>query len=648
MRMIIKVGVGIILAAENLGVSAQVKAPETIVAEGTPAVPSELQESAGPYLEARPVVWATWNQGDRSMLISTRFGNTFQLHTVATPMAMRRQISFGPETTREGRYAPQSGDVLLVSRDVGGGEHFQFFDLKGGRLHLLTDGKSRNRFGTWSPDGTLIGYSSDRRTEDATDLYVLNPRDPKSNRMVFKAPSGSWQINDISPDNRTALVSQSVSASQTNLFTLNLETRQLRAITDPKSGVGYGKARFASDGSVWTMSDKGSDFPRLGKIDRASGEFIPIVPGERWGVEAFDVSSKGDFVAFVVNEAGVSRLKVLDTRSGTVREVRNLPRGWIPSMEIAPWGEIALVLSGPQIPFDAYSVNARTLAVTQWTASETGGLDPKENAQLAVVETTSFDGEPISGFLYRPDPRKFPGKRPMVIDIHGGPEQQERPRFQEAKNYLINELGIALFFPNVRGSTGFGKRFESLDNGPFKRENAVKDIGAFLDYFAKDPRIDQHRVGVTGGSYGGFMCYASSIAHGTRLRAGICEVAPSSLVTVLESMWGSRRIGRRAEYGDESDPVQRTKLLAISPLTHASEIKIPLMIAQGANDPRVPVSEAKQMVDAIRANGKDVWYVVATNEGHGFVKRDNADYYFLLTIMFWQKYLLGEPLARTR
>ncbi|MDP9416149.1 MAG: prolyl oligopeptidase family serine peptidase, partial [Pseudomonadota bacterium] len=254
----------------------------------------------------------------------------------------------------------------------------------------------------------------------------------------------------------------------------------------------------------------------------------------------------------------------------------------------------------------------------------------------------SFDGLPISGFLYRPDPSRFPGRRPLILDIHGGPEAQARPTFQFQKNYLLNELGIAIFYPNVRGSTGFGKTFVNLDNGPFKREDAVKDIGAFLDRLRKDAGLDSGRIGVTGGSYGGYMCYSSAIHFGEHLRGAVCEVAVSNIVTVLESMESYRRDLRRPEYGDEREPAQRAKLIAISPLTRAKEIQIPLMVVTGANDPRVPKSEADQIVEAVRANGREVWHLVATNEGHGFMKKENDDYRFWVTVLFWRHHLLGQ------
>ncbi len=248
----------------------------------------------------------------------------------------------------------------------------------------------------------------------------------------------------------------------------------------------------------------------------------------------------------------------------------------------------------------------------------------------------------MSGFLYRPDPKRWPGKRPLLFNIHGGPEGQSTPGFLGRNNYLLNELGIALFYPNVRGSTGFGKRFVALDNGPFKREDSVKDIGAFLDRFDKDPRIDAKRIAETGGSYGGYMCYALAIRYGDRFKTANCIVAISNFVTFLENTQSYRRDLRRVEYGDERDPAQRAKLVEISPLTRAKELKIPLMVVTGGNDPRVPASEANQMVAAVRANGVPAWHLLAKDEGHGYAKKENQDYQFWTSLMFWQANLLGK------
>jgi dipeptidyl aminopeptidase/acylaminoacyl peptidase len=333
---------------------------------------------------------------------------------------------------------------------------------------------------------------------------------------------------------------------------------------------------------------------------------------------------------------------LFDVASGQSRAASGLPAGVIGGLDFAPWGPLGFTLTSARSPADAFSLDPSTMAITRWTESETGGLDPKANVEPELVEVKSFDGEPVSGFLYRPDPAKFPGKRPLIVNIHGGPESQAQAGFLGRNNYLINEQGIAIFFPNVRGSSGFGKRFVSLDNGPFKREDSVKDIGAFLDRLAADPAIDGSRMAVTGGSYGGYMCYASAIMYADRFKGALCNVAISNFVTFLENTQSYRRDLRRVEYGDERDPKQRAKLLEISPLRRISEIKAPLFIVQGANDPRVPKSEADQIVKAVRDRGTDVWYLVGENEGHGFAKKENQDYQFWSTLMFWQKNLLAK------
>lgn len=618
--------------------SGTVTLPAGLVADGVPPVPPELAERTRPYMEFRSAGFGGWNARDRSMLISTRFGDTAQLHRVAAPMHYRQQLSFEPEPLG-GSWSP-AGDVLVVNKDIGGDEFYQLYTLSNGRLDLLTDGRSRNNFGAWSKDGRWIGYSSTRRNGTDTDLYLIDPRDRSTDRLVAQVEGGGWNFADFAPDGRRAVVINYRQVTNSDLYLIDLASGRMTPIGDIAQDIAYGGAEFAPDGTLWVTSDEGSDFRRLGTLDLATGRFAPVSREPRWDVTGFDVSPDGSTIAYVTNEAGVSRLKLLDTGSREVRTVEGLPPGVIGGLEIAPWGTIGLTMSSARSPADAFSVDPRTLAITRWTRSETGGLDPEANVEPELVEVRSFDGEPVSGFLYRPDPARFPGARPLIVSIHGGPESQSRPGFLGRNNYLLNELGIALFYPNVRGSTGYGKRFVGLDNGPALRENSVRDIGAFLDRLARDPRIAGERIGVTGGSYGGYMCYASAIHFGDHLRAANCVVAISNFVTFLENTQSYRRDLRRVEYGDER--TQRAELMRISPLTRVSELRVPLMVVTGANDPRVPASEADQIVAAVRSQGGTAWHLLGRNEGHGFARKENQDYQFLTGLMFWRRTLLGD------
>ncbi len=615
---------------------ATIPVPAAITADGIPALPETLRGQTQSYLEFRTASVQGWNPKTRGLLIATRFGNSAQLHEVAAPGMDRRQISFEAEPIAGADYAPGSGDTLLVTKDVGGGEFFQLYTLKAGRLSLLTDGKSRNEGAVWSRDGKRVGYTSTRRNGTAGDLYVMDPRDPKSDRLVAQVPDNGWGFGDFAPGGGKALVGKYVSVEKSEIYELDLASGKLTKLT-PDTPAAWGEAQYGPDGTVYVTSDLGSDFARLGTL--RGGKFVPVSRETRWDVETFQLSDDGSFIAYVVNEAGASKVRLLDVKTGSVREPK-LPAGVISNIQIAPWGDIAFSLDSARSPADAWVVDPRTLKATRWTFSETGGLDPAVNREPELVAVKSFDGTAVSGFLYRPDPAKFPGQRPLILSIHGGPEGQSRPGFLGRNNYLLNELGIAVFLPNVRGSTGYGKRFVGLDNGPFKREDSVKDIGAFLDVLAKDPRIDPARIAETGGSYGGYMCYASAIRYAGRFKAALCTVAISNFVTFLENTQSYRRDLRRVEYGDERDPAQRAKLLEISPLTRIAEIKVPLLVVTGGNDPRVPASEADQVVKAVRANGGTVWHMLAADEGHGFRKKANTDYNFWGTLAFWQANLL--------
>lgn len=642
---------GLTLMATATAAQAAVAVPAAVVADGVPDIPEQTVHDTRTYLEFRSANFLGWNPADRSMLVKTRFGSTDQLFQVAAPGSARRQISFENEPTPFATHAPGGGDVLVVQKDTGGDEFYQLYRLDNGSLTLLTDGKSRNWFGSWSRDGRLLGYASSRRNGADMDLYVVDPRDPSTDRRVAEVKGGGWNISDFSADGRKALAINRLAINHAVVTEVDLASGRMRNLTDARQAVSYADAHYAADGQIWVLSNRDADFVRLGMLDPRKGSFSAVSREPKWDVTDYAVAADGTFVVYAINDAGVSRVRVLDTASGNVRNVDGLPNGTLhwsfgQLLQIAPWGEIGLSLSSASVPGDTFSIDPGTLEVKRWTFSESGGLDVSRNREPELVDIKSFDGEAMSGFLYRPDPAKFPGKRPLIVDIHGGPEGQSRPGYLGPDNYLVNELGIAIFMPNVRGSSGYGARFLSLDNGPFKREDSVKDIASFLDALAVDPALDADRFAVYGFSYGGYMCYASAVHYSDRLRAASCAVAISDFVTFLENTQAYRRDLRRVEYGDERDPAQRAKLAEISPLRNVDRIRIPLMVATGGNDPRVPASEADQIIKAVRDNGGEAWHVLARNEGHGFHKRENRDFIFWSGVEFWKRFLLSPDTAR--
>jgi dipeptidyl aminopeptidase/acylaminoacyl peptidase len=623
---------------------AVVAPPENLVVEGVPKIPASLAETAGRYGEYRYAGLADWHPAKRNILISTRFAETPQLHLVSLPGGERHQLTFFPDAVRVGRFHPNDGEYLVFSKDNGGGEWYQLyrFDLATGEITLLTDGKSRNSLGPWSNQGDQIAYTSTRRTGMDADLWVMNPMDPKSDHLLTKLQGGGWQPLDWSPDDKQILLLEELSINESYLWLVDTVTGEKTALTprDAKEKVSYGGAQFSKDGNgIYVTTDKESEFHRLAYLSLSSKEYSYLTTNISWDVEAFDLSHDGKRIAFVTNENGLSNLWDFSTATPTsLHEHKNLPSGVISDVRWHRNGhELALTLTNAQGPEDVYSLEMTTGELERWTDSETA-VPTKDFPPAELVEWKSFDGRMISGFLYRP-PAKFTGQRPVAVMIHGGPEGQSQPTFLGRSNYLLNELGIALIFPNVRGSTGYGKNFTLLDNG-FLREDTYKDINALFDWIGTQANLDAERIAVMGGSYGGHMTLAVSTFYSDRIRCSVDIVGMSNLVTFLEHTESYRRDLRRVEYGDERDPKMREFLERIAPMNNIEKIKKPMLVIAGKNDPRVPISESDQIVAALKKSGTPVWYIMAKDEGHGFQKKPNQDYQFYALVEFLQEYLL--------
>ncbi len=634
----------VLFAALAFAQSDEIVPNENLVAEGIPKIPASLAESVGRYSEFRTAGFASWHPTRREMLIQTRFGDTNQVHMVKFPGGARTQLTFYADRTSGAWYEPVHGDSFVFEKDIGGGEFFQFYryDLATGDVTLLTDGKSRNTGPMWSYQGDRIAYGSTKRNGNDVDIWVVKASDPASARMVAEMQGGGWGVSDWSPDGKQLLVTEYVSASESYVWLVDVESGKKDRLT-PKTGsetVAYGNAHFSKDGKdVYLTSDRDSEFQRLVYLDLASRKFTVVTPSLNWDVEDVALSRDGRWLAFAANEDGISVLHVLDTKSNKEVNVPKIPAGVISNLG---WRnnsrELGFSLSTAGLPYDVYSLDLASGKLERWTYSETGGINPSSFAQPQLVHWKTWDDRSIAGFLYKP-PVKFSGKHPVIVAIHGGPEGQVRPDSIGRDNYFINELGIAIIYPNVRGSTGYGKSFQKLDNG-YLREGSYKDIGTLLDWIQTQPDLDSSKVMITGGSYGGFMTLAVATNYNDRICCSVDVVGPSNLVTFLEHTSGYRKDLRRVEYGDERDPKMRAFLESIAPANKAQNITKPLFVIAGQNDPRVPASESAQMVDVVRKNGTPVWWLLAKDEGHGYAKKKNRDFQFYATVMFVREYLL--------
>lgn len=613
--------------------------------ENIPKIPSTLVKNLLPYQNTRYASFSDWLPNDKGILIRTRLGDVSQIHLVETPKGVRTQLTFFTEPVKGGIVCPNSQKpFFLFVRDSAGNEKYQIhkFNYSTDKHHLLTDGKSKHTAIRWSNRGDKFAFSSTMRNGKDFDIYLGTLKGKQSFQRVLQK-GGWWGVADFSPDDKNLIVEKYISANESYYYILDIKKKKLTQINPVDQKVSYGTARWAKNGQgVYLISDEFNNFRQLVYYDPTTKHNDILTKQIPWDIEDFEISPSGDTIVFTSNEDGVIKLYFLNTKTRAIAQAR-LPEGRIYNMKFKPGGEqLAMVINTPKSPGDVYSLNLKNKTFIRWTYSEVGGLDTSKfiEPQLIHYETfDSVDNKPrlTPAFYYKP--QKFKSPYPVLIICHGGPEGQYTPGFSPITQFYLNEMGIAVIAPNVRGSSGYGKKYIMLDNG-YQREDAVRDIGALLDWIEEQPELDENRVAIAGGSYGGYMVLASMVHYSDRLRCGIDGWGISNFVTFLENTGKYRQDLRRAEYGDERDPEMRKFLNKISPLTNAHKIAKPLFIAQGLNDPRVPVTEAEQVMKAVRKNGVDVWYLLAEDEGHGFGKKPNRDFYTQAIILFLEKYLL--------
>jgi dipeptidyl aminopeptidase/acylaminoacyl peptidase len=653
-------GLALLAACAAAPAPVAVLAPNpNLVIQNIPPVPRSLVDAVARYTDFRGHLFADWHPTVREMLVSHRKGgaNTAQLFRLTTPLSEGQQLTDGVDPVTRASYEPRAGRYVVFERAAGGSEVTQLYRLDlgqpGAQPVQLTSPDERHEMQGWlRKSGQLVVASVpiDRtaqggtRAQVSTTLSLLDPEKPAGRRKLAELAGGGWSGATVSPDERLIALTCYISANEAQLWVMDTASgtpRQLLPVPGIKEApASYLPAAFGHDGrTLWLISDRAGEFLELMKLDLASGQLTRVSSHIPWDVNGVTLTEDGRQLAVQFNVDGRDELHFFDTATAQELPAPALPAGNVGTAHYdASRGELAFSISNAQGPSQIYTLAADG-KVQPWTrAYAPPGVDTSTFSEQQIVRWKSFDGQSISGLLTRP-PAKFTGKRPVLISIHGGPEAQAKVGFLGRNAYAVQELGMALIQPNVRGSSGYGKSFLAMDDG-FKREDSVKDIGALLDWIATQPDLDASRVLVTGGSYGGYMTLAVSTNYPDRIAGSIDVVGISHFVTFLQNTESYRRDLRRVEYGDERDPAMRAHLDKISPLTNAARIKKPLFVIQGKNDPRVPYTEAEQIVARVRAGGTPVWYLRAENEGHGFQKKENQNYQFYSTILFMQQTVL--------
>jgi dipeptidyl aminopeptidase/acylaminoacyl peptidase len=636
---------GILIAEEA---DKYVKVPATIINDGIPPVPAEIQEKMNAYSSIKSASFTCWNAKGDGMIISTRLGNTTQLYWVGSPMEERKQLTDYEEPVNNAVFCPdQNKNYFIFSKDIGGGENYQYYlyNVTDNKSVLITDGKSRHSGLLFNHKGDKIAFSDNSRTGLFFDVYTMNPENPQSKKLIFQAlTTAGYSPANWFYDDRHLLIQEYISANEANTYILDTETGKFNKMDPGTTEKCLFVITYVSpDGkTAYGVSDRLSETTHIIKVNLENGAIETINKDIPWDVNSGVISEDFKTMAFTTNEGGINRLYLLDIQSAKYKSVESVPMGSIGGIEFNRNGKkIAFNMSNPRMNGDVFALDIETNRLERWTESYTAGLDLSGFTEPVIIQYPTFDkidGQPrmTPAFYYKPV-KKSDKPFPVLIDIHGGPEGQFTSRFNANISYYVEELGIAVIAPNVRGSSGYGKTYLILDNAE-KREDSVKDIGALLDWIANQPELDKNRVAVEGGSYGGYMVLASMVHFSDRLACAVDIVGISNFVTFLKNTSPYRQDLRRVEYGDERKIGEF--LEKISPLTNAARIKKPLFVIQGKNDPRVPWTEAEQIVKIVRANGIPVWYQMATNEGHGFAKKDNRDYMEYSIINFFQEFLL--------
>lgn len=614
-----------------------------LIFDNIPDASAEFAGRLGGYLAARQASLLNWSPKGQ-LLVSTRFGAVAQLHLVEKPGAERLQITFANEPITVAAFSPDPGrSAYFYLQDAGGsGKPQLYYQHVGEALpKQLTDGKSLNGTPLWSNAGREIAFVTTARDGVNYDIDIVDPQAGTLPRLAVAGDGGAWYPLDWSPDDSKLLVLKSVSPGEAHLYVVDLGNGQKREIDPSPNKGGITAAKFSRDGQgVYLVSDRDADFARVRYVNLFSGEKSTISGTDPWDIEALALSRDGHYLAFVSNEGGVSKLNVQDLRSRQDLTPPRLPfAGIIEHLSFDADGKrLAFDCSAANQPGDVYVLDLPTNRVEAWTHSEAGAVDLSKFVVPSLVEFPTFDRQEgharrLPVYVYEP---RSPGPHPVLILLHDGANSQFRPSFDPFIQYVVGELGFAVVAPNLRGSSGYGKTYRSLDQGTL-RDDVIKDLGALIVWVGMQGNFDAKHVVAAGGGYGGYLALAALANYSDRLVGGVDVAGISEFISFLTNTAAYRQGQQRAEYGDERDPDMRAYLRRISPLTDADRILRPVLVVHGKNDPEVPWSEADQIVNRLRSRGSDVWFLQSRDEGHDFLKQPNREAYYLVFAQFLAK-----------
>ena len=640
----------IAIPAYGLAQDKPAPAPANTKIEGMPPIPQSILDGLSKYAQFRSAELVAWHPTKRQILINTSFTSNPavpQLHLVDGPGRDRRQLTWldrGVSPSAAVIFATGVADSFVFQYDASAELRSLYrFNLTTGDVSLITEARSRYP-PVFSRDGKWLAYDSAERNGRDRDLYVIQPGDPQTKRRLAEF-TGPWSPQDWSPDGSSLLAIEVLSNAETYVWKIDVRTGQKTALT-PRDGekAGFFNVRFSPDGrKVYALSDRVDDW-RIWRCDVAKCAWAAVTP-DGVGLDspildgAFELSPDGTLLATSAVKGATSELLLMDLTTLKPRTLSGIPQGRISRIQWRPGSrEVGFSLNTVKSNWDVYSIDTSLGTLTRWTASETT-FNAEALPVPEVVEWKSFDNETISGILYRPA-AKFTGARPVIINIHGGPNAREVVRFQGRSNYILNELGAAIIYPNVRGSAGFGRRYERLDDGKL-RVNAVKDIGALLDWIGTKPELDKTRVVLLGVSSGGWLALEAGAAYNDRIRGVIEGAGITNFVTFLENTDPPRQDNRRAEYGDERDPAMRDFLQSLSPTQHAAQLKKPVFIIQPGKDARVPVTQAQELQKALTTSNQNVWYLAFTEANHDNLPIVGGDYLLASWMWFFRNFLLN-------